>query len=73
MLMDRYPVIIYIGAAILGKVGAEMVVSDAVIAGYINLPALARYGFEAFCAAGVIVAGRICLRRLIDKEKQGSS
>lgn len=27
-LMDRYPIIIWIGAAILGKVGAEMIVSD---------------------------------------------
>ncbi len=27
-LMDRYPVIVWIGAAILGKVGGEMVVSD---------------------------------------------
>jgi predicted tellurium resistance membrane protein TerC len=27
-LMDRYPVIVWIGAAILGKVGAEMVISD---------------------------------------------
>ena len=27
-LMDRYPVIIWIGAAILGKVGAEMIISD---------------------------------------------
>jgi YjbE family integral membrane protein len=27
-LMDRYPVIVWIGAAILGKVGGEMIVSD---------------------------------------------
>ena len=67
MLMDRYPVVIYIGAAILGKVGAEMMISDAFIAGRIDLPALARYGFEALCAAGVIVAGRLYLKKLIDK------
>ena len=28
MLMDKYPVIIYIGAAILGKVGGEMMITD---------------------------------------------
>jgi YjbE family integral membrane protein len=28
MLMDKYPVIIYIGAAILGKVGGEMIITD---------------------------------------------
>jgi YjbE family integral membrane protein len=27
-LMDRYPIIVWIGSAILGKVGAEMIVSD---------------------------------------------
>ncbi len=27
-LMDRYPIIIYVGAAILGKVGGEMVITD---------------------------------------------
>ena len=70
MLMDRYPLIIYIGAAILGKVGAEMIVTDAVFAGYINLPAFARYGFEALCAAGVIVVGRICLKRLIAADEE---
>ena len=33
MLMDRYPVIIYIGAAILGRVGAEMIITDPVLTG----------------------------------------
>ncbi|NCO59214.1 TerC family protein, partial [bacterium] len=28
MLMDKYPIIIYIGAAILGKVGGEMMITD---------------------------------------------
>ncbi len=31
MLMDKYPYIIYIGAAVLGKVGAEMIITDPVI------------------------------------------
>ncbi len=65
MLMDRYPLIIYFGAAILGRLGAEMIASDPVLTRYIDLPAFARYGFEALCAAGVIVAGRISLKRLI--------
>ncbi|SPJ14769.1 Integral membrane protein, YjbE family (fragment) [Syntrophobacter sp. SbD2] len=65
MLMDRYPLIIYIGAAILGRLGAEMIVTDPVLTPYVNLPAFARYGFEAVCAAGVILAGRISLKRLI--------
>ena len=73
MLMDRYPVIIYIGAAILGRLGAEMIVTDQVLTHYINLPAFACYGFEALCAAGVIVAGRISLKRLIEADGSAES
>ena len=68
MLMDRHPIIIYIGAAILGRLGAEMIVTDPVLTRYIYLPAFARYGFEALCAAGVILAGRISLKRLIEAD-----
>ncbi len=73
MLMDRYPLIIYIGAAILGRLGAEMIVTDPVLTPYIDLPAFARYGFEALCAAGVIVAGRISLKRLIGTDGSAES
>lgn len=73
MLMDRYPLIIYIGAAILGRLGAEMMVTDPVLTRYISLPAFARYGFEALCAAGVIAAGRISLKRLIGADRSAES
>jgi predicted tellurium resistance membrane protein TerC len=73
MLMDRYPIIIYIGAAILGRLGAEMMVTDPVLTPYISLPAFARYGFEALCAAGVILAGRISLKRLIGADRSAES
>ena len=36
MLMDKYPYIIYIGAAILGKVGAEMIITDPVIVPHVQ-------------------------------------
>ena len=73
MLMDRYAIIIYIGAAILGSVGAEMMMSDRALTGYIAIPVAVRYGFEAFCAAGVIIVGRLALRRMIDAEKRAES
>ncbi len=73
MVMDRYPVIIYIGAAILGRLGAEMMVTDPVLTRYIDLPAFARYGFEALCAAGVILAGRISLKRLIRADRSAEN
>jgi YjbE family integral membrane protein len=73
MLMDRYPVIVYIGAATVGRVGAEMMITDPVLTGYISLPVAARYGFEVFCAAGVIIIGRLALKRMIDAEKRAES
>ncbi len=73
MLMDRYPIIIYIGAAILGRVGAEMIITDPAVAGRLNLPTAARYGFEAFCAAAVIIAGRIVLSRMILSDKDAEN
>ena len=73
MLMDRYAIIIYIGAAILGSVGAEMMMSDRALTGYIALSVTVRYGFEAFCAAGVIIVGRLALRRMIDAEMRAES
>ncbi len=73
MLMDRYAIIIYIGAAILGSVGAEMIMSDRAVTGYIAIPVHVRYGFEAFCAVGVIIVGRLALRRMIEAENRAES
>src|SRR5512137_3005989 len=38
LLMDRYPVIVYLGAAVLGKVSAEMILTDPVVRSVIELP-----------------------------------
>lgn len=73
MLMDRYPVIVYIGAAILGRVGAEMILTDPVVTGRFDLPPAAHYGFEAFCALGVIIAGRLALRFMILADKAATN
>ena len=62
MLMDRYPAIVYVGAAILGKVAAEMVLTDPVVAAVFALPARALWVAEALTAAGVIAAGKLWLR-----------
>ena len=61
-LMDRYPVIVYAGAAVLGKVAAEMVLTDPSVAARIALPERALWVAEAVTAAGVIVAGKLWLR-----------
>lgn len=62
MLMDKYPVIIYIGAAVLGKVGAEMIITDPVITGRFAIPVGVQYAVEALAALGVIVLGRLWVR-----------
>jgi len=80
MLMDKYPVIIYIGAAILGKVGGEMIITDPFTVGLLpagllapdlNAPVAAlKYFTEAVFALGVIVAGKLWIRRTIAREEK---
>jgi YjbE family integral membrane protein len=62
LLMDKYPVIIYVGAAILGKVSGEMVITDAFVANALAPSKITQYGVEAFFAIGVIVVGKMWLK-----------
>ncbi len=64
-LMDRYPLIAYLGSMVLGKVGAEMILGDPVVAKQIELSQAARYGIEAACAVGVVLVARqiLAMRR----------
>jgi YjbE family integral membrane protein len=68
MLMDKYPVIVYIGAAILGKVGGEMIITDPVVDRLLELSKPVQYAVEALFAAGVIVVGKLWLKWLIRKD-----
>ena len=56
-LMDRYPVIVYIGAALLGRVGGHMIVTDTFIEHRFAPGDAAQYSVEAVTTAGVLVAG----------------
>lgn len=62
-LMDRYPIIVYLGAAILGKVGGGMIMTDPVVHGWIEPGPWLIHGVEAALAAGVIVLALLLLRR----------
>ncbi len=64
MLMDKYPIIIYIGAAILGKVGGEMMITDPFVSGLLSPPKWVVYLTEAFFAFGVIAVGKLLVRRM---------
>ena len=59
MLMDRYPIIIYIGAAVLGRVagGDDLYRSLCGSAGWL-CPTWFQYTMEAVLAVGVIVRGQ---------------
>ncbi len=71
MVMERYPAIIVLGAALLGKVGGEMIITDPVLAGRLHPSRAAVYLFEAVCAVGVVIAGRLWVRREAVREEGG--
>lgn len=58
-LMERFPVVITLGAALLGWVAGEMLVEDSSISGWIEATAHAlHYAVPAVCAVLVVVAGK---------------
>lgn len=59
MLMDKYPFIIYLGAAVLGKVAAEMIITDPFIHRTLQPSRWLEYGVQAFFAVGVIAVGKL--------------
>jgi YjbE family integral membrane protein len=63
MLMDRFPVIIYIGAALLGKIGGEMIITDPVVVRLLAPTKPVTYAVELAFAAGVILYGRFRVKR----------
>ena len=69
LLMDKYPVIIYIGAAILGKVGGEMIITDPVVTNILAPGKVLKYSVEVIFAAGVIVAGKLWMKWMIKAEE----
>jgi YjbE family integral membrane protein len=62
-IMDRYPVVVYIGAAILGRVGGDMMVSDPWIKGWLQPSTAVQIGVEVFFALAVLAVGRMLVSR----------
>jgi YjbE family integral membrane protein len=69
MLMDRYPVIIYIGAGVLGKVGGEMMITDPAVTAYLEPSKILQYSVEAAFAIGVIVIGKLWIKWKLRSEE----
>jgi YjbE family integral membrane protein len=80
MLMDRYPIIIYIGAAVLGKVSGEMMITDPftlkllpdvlLTSGRLHPLPILQYAVEALFATGVIIAGKVWMKLTIRREEK---
>lgn len=63
-IMDRYPITIYVGAALLVRVAGEMALTDPFVEGVLHPSAVARYIAEAALIAIVIALSRwICAGR----------
>jgi YjbE family integral membrane protein len=56
-LMDRYPAIVYVGAALLGRVAAQMILTDAFVVETLAPRDAVRYSMEAAAAVGVLLVG----------------
>jgi YjbE family integral membrane protein len=70
-LMDRYPVVVYLGSAVLGKVGAEMMLTDPFVVRTIHPPAVLTYIAEGVAIAGILAAGRFLSERTRTTESDG--
>jgi YjbE family integral membrane protein len=63
-LMDRYPVIVYIGAALLGRVAGQMIMTDAFVVQRLAPSQALLYSVEAAGTVGVLIAGWWLKRRV---------
>ena len=63
-LMDRYPFTIYLGAGILGRVGGDMILTDAFVVHLWHFSDTVQYVIEGVLAVALMVGGKIlCDRR----------
>jgi YjbE family integral membrane protein len=70
MLMDRYPIIIYIGAAVLGKVAGEMIFTDPAMMRWLAPSKWFLYSMEVAFAVGVIVVGKLWIRLMFRRDQE---
>ena len=61
-LVERFPIIIQLGAAVLAFTAAKMIVSEPLLRGVFDPSAIARWSLYAVCVAGVLGAGWLATR-----------
>ena len=68
--MDKYPIIVYLGALVLGRVAGEMIITDAFIHKLLHPSPWVEYGVQGLFAVGVIATGKLWMR--LENSKAGS-
>jgi YjbE family integral membrane protein len=66
-MMDKYPIIVILGAAILGRVGGDMIMTDPYVESLLHPSPVMEYAVQAVCAVGVVVVGKLLMKRKIAK------
>jgi YjbE family integral membrane protein len=72
LLMDKYPIIVWIGAAVLGRVGGEMIITDPWIVGKIAPSRGLQIACEIIGAVGVLAVAKGYMRWKISKQENSS-
>ena len=70
MLMDKFPFIIYIGSAVLGRVGGEMMITDPFVVEMLQPSKFLKYSVEVGCLVGVLIVGKLWIRSKISREEK---
>lgn len=70
ILMDRYPLIIVVGGAVLGRVGGQMIMTDPYVLGRFAPGAALDYGVQALCTVGVVATGKLWMRWRVAKAER---
>lgn len=70
LLMDKYPFLVYIGAAVLGRVAGEMMITDPFIIKLLHPSKFLQYSVEIFFTLGVLAAGKIWIKWKISREEK---
>jgi predicted tellurium resistance membrane protein TerC len=71
-LMDKYPFITFLGAAVLGRVAGEMMITDPFVQGLLHPAKWTEYGVEAFFAVGVIVFAKLWMKWKMKRQEEPS-
>ena len=70
LLMDKYPIIVWIGAAVLGRVGGEMIITDPWIVEKINPSRGLQIACEIIGAVGVLAVAKLYMRWKIARQAE---